>query len=108
VDVGIDLERKAPVPHDDHIAIVGDRLDDATVSDNELTRVVGDAQHLDAGAHANARTDAGCEKAGTVRIHVGCIGRKGRKLDGPGGRRQERPNRCRNASGRRARPNSTA
>lgn len=106
MDIWVDLAREAPIPADDHAAVVDDRLDDATVSDQEIARSVFDAQHLDTSAHANARTYASCEEAGTVRIHVGCIGWNGRGLDCPRG--QERLNQCRRPSGRRARPNSTA
>jgi hypothetical protein len=82
VDIGIDLQREASIPNDDHVAIVDDRLDDATVSDCEIVRAVRNADQLDASAHANTRAYPGCEKAGTVRIHVGCIGWRGRTLDG--------------------------
>ncbi len=80
--VRVDLERKASIPHHQHIAVVGYRLDHPAVADHELVRTVGDAEQLDPGAHANACTYAGCEKAGTMRIHVGCIGWSGRNLYG--------------------------
>ena len=82
MNIRVDLEREAPVPQDDHITVVGYRLDDTAVSDDKFARTVLDAQQLDAGAHTNTRAHAGCKKAGTVRIHVGCIGGSGRKLDG--------------------------
>jgi hypothetical protein len=82
VDVRVDLEREAPIPHDDHVAVVADLLDNAAVSDMELACVVRDAEELDASADADACTNAGCEETGAVRIHVWCIGWNGGMLDG--------------------------
>jgi hypothetical protein len=82
MDVGVDLQREAPVPADDDMTIVDDGLDDTTVSDSQPARAVADTEQLDARARADAGTYPSCEEAGTVRIHVGCIGWKGRRLDG--------------------------
>ena len=81
MNVGVDLEAEAPIPRDNHIAVVDDRLDHTAVAHTQPGRIVCDAEQLDASANANTRTYAGCEEAGTVRIHVVCIGWRGPKLD---------------------------
>jgi hypothetical protein len=82
MNVRVDLAFEAAIPGDDDVTGVGDRLDDSAVADDEIGRAVLDAHKLDPGTHANTRTYASREKTGAVRIHVSCIGRSGRRLDG--------------------------
>jgi len=78
---GIDRTREAAVPGHEQTAVLADRLDDTAVTHGQLSTLARGREQLDTVPHANTRTDAGCQVAGSGGVHVRCIGRNGGVLD---------------------------